>query len=485
MNNSVSDPTDYAKSSIPKLSQLDSLLRCHICKNFLKNPVLTPCSHTFCSICMRLYLSKEAKCPLCLKEVRESMLRSEYLVNEIVGSYTNIRDELLANLKKQEARQDGQDISIVEVESDSESLQVLDIEEDTKQYISKQLSNQRNRINNSHMTKKVTKKSNDIHSFLKSKSNDIMLKNSQLIECPVCSKMVPKQTLESLHLDKCLEEQSSKQTDSSNNNDDLTVLSENITEFESDNSKDKSKKITKHRAKINDSKLIPNEKTSNHFDRYLQSTAASEHQRLPKINFSHMVTSQIKLKLASLNLPSTGTRQNMIERYNHYEILWNSNFCDSINPVAESELRRQLASWEVSQKKASNSSGNSISSLMEIAKASNHGLSYKTLMLKFRTDSFNKKAWANIFAKEFNELKKEAMSKLKKGKIKSINEVPSETQNEEKKEQRNERNDITQNEIEPNTCFDLLSSENVIELTQQSNSNDSIPDITISNTQEY
>ena len=61
MDHPITDPTDFAKTKIPDLEQWDTLLRCHICKDFLKVPVLTPCGHTFCSLCIRKYINNSAK----------------------------------------------------------------------------------------------------------------------------------------------------------------------------------------------------------------------------------------------------------------------------------------------------------------------------------------------------------------------------------------------------------------------------------------
>ena len=99
INAKVSDPSDFSKTKLPQLSQLDSLLRCHICKDFIKVPVLTPCGHTFCSLCIRGYIDVKARCPLCLNELRESMLRGDILVNGVILCYKSLRGDLIEKLK--------------------------------------------------------------------------------------------------------------------------------------------------------------------------------------------------------------------------------------------------------------------------------------------------------------------------------------------------------------------------------------------------
>ena len=96
--NEVSDPSDWDNCKLPSLSNLDSLLRCQICKDFLNAPVLTNCGHVFCSICIRRTISNSNKCPLCLEETYESSLRKVLILDNIVKWFNNNRNDLLKNL---------------------------------------------------------------------------------------------------------------------------------------------------------------------------------------------------------------------------------------------------------------------------------------------------------------------------------------------------------------------------------------------------
>jgi len=47
----ITDPTDFPPPSIaPGLRQIDSALRCKICKELIEAPVTLPCGHCFCSL---------------------------------------------------------------------------------------------------------------------------------------------------------------------------------------------------------------------------------------------------------------------------------------------------------------------------------------------------------------------------------------------------------------------------------------------------
>ena len=60
---------------LPELKSIVSLITCSICYGHVKEPLTTAvegCGHTFCSICVRGYLTKfHQQCPQCLKEIHD------------------------------------------------------------------------------------------------------------------------------------------------------------------------------------------------------------------------------------------------------------------------------------------------------------------------------------------------------------------------------------------------------------------------------
>lgn len=92
----IPDSTDWLHSSLPVVAPLESALRCQICKDFFNNPVITSCSHTFCSICIRRCLSSEGKCPACRSSDQLLKLRRNWAVQEILESFQNARSNILA-----------------------------------------------------------------------------------------------------------------------------------------------------------------------------------------------------------------------------------------------------------------------------------------------------------------------------------------------------------------------------------------------------
>ncbi|CAI5100662.1 CRE_HP_G0003760.mRNA.1.CDS.1 [Saccharomyces cerevisiae] len=409
MDHQITTASDFTTTSIPSLYQLDTLLRCHICKDFLKVPVLTPCGHTFCSLCIRTHLNNQPNCPLCLFEFRESLLRSEFLVSEIIQSYTSLRSSLLDALRipkptpvpENEEVPGPENSSLIELisESESDSVNAADYDLQIVATSERKLA-KRSMTDILPLSSKPSKRN-----FAMFRSERIKKKskpNEQMAQCPICQQFYPLKALEKTHLDECLTLQS------------LGKKPKISTTFPTEsNPHNKSSSRFKVRTPEVDKSSCGE---TSHVDKYLNSMMSAEHQRLPKINFTSMTQSQIKQKLSSLGLSTNGTRQNMIKRYNHYEMLWNSNFCDSLEPVDEAELKRQLLSWDVSHNKTPQNSSNKggISKLM-IMKSNGKSSSYRKLLENFKNDKFNRKGWMVMFRKDFARLIREAKMKIKTG----------------------------------------------------------------------
>lgn len=99
-NHDVADSTDWLSTSLPGLSALESALRCQVCKDFYETPMITSCSHTFCSLCIRRALSNENKCPLCRASEQEIRLRSNWSMEEAVESFKKARPSVLELARK-------------------------------------------------------------------------------------------------------------------------------------------------------------------------------------------------------------------------------------------------------------------------------------------------------------------------------------------------------------------------------------------------
>ncbi|BGP46161.1 E3 ubiquitin-protein ligase rad18 [Rhodotorula kratochvilovae] len=80
----------------PTLAALDHSLRCPICAELFTAPViLTACSHSFDSRCLRHYLASNKRCPSCLQETTEDRIRVNLALQGTVAAWKDARADLL------------------------------------------------------------------------------------------------------------------------------------------------------------------------------------------------------------------------------------------------------------------------------------------------------------------------------------------------------------------------------------------------------
>ncbi|XP_061583091.1 E3 ubiquitin-protein ligase RAD18 isoform X2 [Cololabis saira] len=82
-------------SSLACLKNVDALLRCPICFEFLNISMMTKCSHNFCSLCIRRFLSYKLHCPVCNTQMTEQDLRNNRILDDLVVHFQAARDQLL------------------------------------------------------------------------------------------------------------------------------------------------------------------------------------------------------------------------------------------------------------------------------------------------------------------------------------------------------------------------------------------------------
>lgn len=302
----ITDPSDFKYTTIPNLAELDVLERCYICKEFFRAPVITSCHHTFCSQCIREYLITNNLCPLCKTEVYESTLKRDVLLEEIVECYKKIRPLLLQNLdnssnqQKKRYREDSTEIagsdSDVEIISSKRVKESLEDPEEQPLPVRKEEPEQ------------------------------------DLAECPICSKKMDAERLQTVHIDACL---SGKEEPSITRNG--TVRSSISSFFTTV----KSASPTPFPATA----TAPPPPPPSQKQQSIEPKPAPK--RLQRLDFASLSTPKLKAKMTALKLLTLGTRHQLELRYNKYFVLYNSN-CDSQYPVPQHVLRQQLKQWEIS-----------------------------------------------------------------------------------------------------------------------------------------
>ena len=91
----IPDPSDWSLTQLRDLAPVETALRCQVCKDFYDTPMITSCSHTFCSLCIRRCLTNDGKCPTCRAGDQELRLRRNWTAEELVESFKRARPALL------------------------------------------------------------------------------------------------------------------------------------------------------------------------------------------------------------------------------------------------------------------------------------------------------------------------------------------------------------------------------------------------------
>ncbi|XP_037304078.2 E3 ubiquitin-protein ligase RAD18 [Pungitius pungitius] len=76
------------------LKNVDTLLRCPICFDFLNISMMTKCSHNFCSLCIRKFFCYKLQCPVCNTQATEQDLRTNRLLDDLVVNFQAAREQL-------------------------------------------------------------------------------------------------------------------------------------------------------------------------------------------------------------------------------------------------------------------------------------------------------------------------------------------------------------------------------------------------------
>lgn len=123
----VSDPSDWLQTSVKQLAAVESALRCQVCKDFFDTPMITSCSHTFCSLCIRRCLTADGKCPACRTADQELRLRRNWALEETVQAFQIARPALIGfdeelRTTKEEKEKRGSKRKIEEVSSEDPNV---------------------------------------------------------------------------------------------------------------------------------------------------------------------------------------------------------------------------------------------------------------------------------------------------------------------------------------------------------------------------
>src|SRR5690348_16071047 len=78
----------------PTLDTFFTALRCSICYNTIQTAMCLPCSHTYCSTCIRRSIQFSNRCPTCNRTVEISQLRNSRNVDLLIEQFDSFMTEI-------------------------------------------------------------------------------------------------------------------------------------------------------------------------------------------------------------------------------------------------------------------------------------------------------------------------------------------------------------------------------------------------------
>ncbi|KAI0173274.1 DNA repair protein rad18 [Hypoxylon sp. FL1284] len=309
----VSDSTDWLKTPLPGLAAVEASLRCQVCKDFYKTPMLTSCNHTFCSICIRRALSNDGRCPLCRASEQEVKLRSNWSLEEVVAAFTKTRPDLLL-------------FAMRNTDADSEagsSKRKMDERDDMNaagQPLGKRLrsSERLSKSKSMETTAEMACLEADPDGTPEQEEPPMYEPDDGLVECPICLQRM-KHTLVNRHLDtSCPGEPQPRRQKSPTR----TTTQQQ-----------------QHPRALSTPATFPSSSAAP------KQPPARVQERLPAINYSMLKEPQLKKRLAELGISAAGNRQMLERRHREWMTIWNAN-CDALRPRRRADLQRDLDVWE-------------------------------------------------------------------------------------------------------------------------------------------
>ncbi|PWY87063.1 DNA repair protein rad18 [Aspergillus sclerotioniger CBS 115572] len=332
------DSTDWLDTPLSLVAPLESSLRCQVCKDFFDNPVITSCSHTFCSLCIRRCLSTEGKCPACRSSDQELKLRRNWAVQELVEAFQNARPSVLGLAKKAAAQEKG--LCDGEVEGPASKKRKIESSEESAATGSEG-------VRTRSQTRGVGSQEDPVAIEVIEDSNDEeYIPDDGLVACPICKRRMKNEAV-FRHLDSCTGEAAPPK-------------------------------------QLNFGSLQPMSPAS----RKSKDVMNRPPERLPIINYSLLKDTVLRKKLRDLGIPNMGPRPLLQRRHTEWMNLWNAN-CDSKTPKSKRELLRELDIWERTQGGQAQPSGDITDTVMRkdfdaTAWSTNHEDDFKRLIANAR-----------------------------------------------------------------------------------------------------
>ncbi|XP_059519399.1 E3 ubiquitin-protein ligase RAD18 isoform X1 [Myotis daubentonii] len=289
---------------------VDDLLRCGICFDYFNIAMMIPqCSHNYCSLCIRKFLSYKTQCPTCCVTVTEPDLKNNRALDELVKSLNFARNHLL------QLASESPPISPASSSSKNIAAKAhipVAFKQPLKQgsrlmenFLIRETSGSTSELINENESKVNPQK--EVSSSAKTKETPSLertasciaganvpeapststLKQVTKVECPVCGVGIPEDHINK-HLDSCLSREEKK-----------------------------------------------------------ESLRSSGHKRkpLPKTVYNLLSDRDLKKKLKQHGLSIQGNKQQLIKRHQEFVHMYNAQ-CDALHPKSAAEIVQELENME-------------------------------------------------------------------------------------------------------------------------------------------
>ncbi|NXF11876.1 RAD18 ligase, partial [Smithornis capensis] len=286
---------------------VDDLLRCGICFDYFSIAVMIPqCSHNYCSLCIRKFLSYKTQCPTCCVAVSESDLKNNRTLDDLVKSFHCARQQLLqlavdapaapsplARGRRPAAPSHGSSAHTqgplrgsclgkdnVCTSAEAGALACADQEScHTEEHHDLHGTSAEFGGKDGGVGSQESPECTSSHE----KPSTSVVKGIKKVECPVCEVAIPEQYINK-HLDSCLTREEKK-----------------------------------------------------------DSLRSSAHKRKPmsKVVYNLLSDRDLRKKLKEHGLSTLGTRQQLIKRHQEFVHMYNAQ-CDSLNPKSVAEVVKEL-----------------------------------------------------------------------------------------------------------------------------------------------
>ncbi|XP_036734123.1 E3 ubiquitin-protein ligase RAD18 [Manis pentadactyla] len=294
------------------MKTIDNLLRCGICFDYFNIAMIIPqCSHNYCSLCIRKFLSYKTQCPTCCVTVTEPDLKNNRVLDELVKSLNFARDRLLqfslesppvspaSSSSKSLAAKVHTPVaafkhSLKQGNRLMENFLIREIGGSTSESLIREneskFSSQKE-VNTSAKTKETPSKektapgSSDASMFETPSTST--LKQVTKVDCPVCGVNIPENHI-NRHLDSCLSREEKK-----------------------------------------------------------ESLRSSVHKRkpLPKTVYNLLSDRDLKKMLKQHGLSIQGNKQQLIKRHQEFVHMYNAQ-CDALHPKSAAEIVQEIENME-------------------------------------------------------------------------------------------------------------------------------------------